>query len=470
MRMTIGAGLLVVLLLGSPAVAEDTAELKALLQLVERRLAAIEGEPVATAGERVTEIGGATRRQPPVEQVSKLVVRIYDLSDLFTIAPPYVAQQASDLRTPPAETTSVFQQSPSVFRQNSTAVPTGAGLGGGIFSVGERDDSKSSAAIPRHVLPQFGGFGLVHGDANDHGVGRISFNQLIDAITGTIEPETWEASGGEATIQSLGNSLIVRATPDIHKQVDNLLNLFRQKWGTLRTVSVEAWWLWMSEAQSLKFFADARPKGEHRSVGAAVDNAAFEAHLAALAVSDTERPGYRARITCYNGQVVHTIAGGQQLLVTDILPIVGDNSLGYRPVVSVVQEGAALQVRPNVTRLGKYVALDVHSRVNLLSTIGKAPAAPAEAGDEKPAADVERLPTDGPGRTTAALDRPEMRNSRLSTSLRVPVDQTMLVGAMSFDSDPLPGSQNLYLFVKLSVQELRDDLPEEAAGEGIEPK
>jgi len=43
----------------------------------------------------------------------------------------------------------------------------------------------------------------------------------------------------------------------------------------------------------------------------------------------------------------------------------------------------------------------------------------------------------------------------------------MLVGAMSFDADPAHGSENLYLFVKLAMQELRDDLPEERAGEEL---
>jgi hypothetical protein len=142
--------------------------------------------------------------------------------------------------------------------------------------------------------------------------------------------------------------------------------------------------------------------------------------------------------------------------------VVSNDAVAYQPVVSLVQQGAALQVRPHVTRKGKYAAIDVHTRVNLLTP--REPAADAKPKDEAVAPDAKK---DG---EIPAIDRPQLRNARLATSLRVPVDQTMLVGAMSFDSDPLPGSQNLYLFVKLSVQELRDDLPEEAAGEGIDQK
>ena len=41
----------------------------------------------------------------------------------------------------------------------------------------------------------------------------------------------------------------------------------------------------------------------------------------------------------------------------------------------------------------------------------------------------------------------------------------MLVGAMSFDGQPAAGGENLYMFVKLAMQELRDDQPEDRADE-----
>jgi len=60
--------------------------------------------------------------------------------------------------------------------------------------------------------------------------------------------------------------------------------------------------------------------------------------------------------------------------------------------------------------------------------------------------------------TVAAIDRPLLMTHRFSTTLRVPVDRTMLIGGMTYVSEPEAGQANLYLFLKVSVQELRDDV------------
>ena len=61
----------------------------------------------------------------------------------------------------------------------------------------------------------------------------------------------------------------------------------------------------------------------------------------------------------------------------------------------------------------------------------------------------------------SAIDRPTLIQHRLSTTLRLPVGRRMLIGGMTYESVPEPDDLNLYLFVKTSVQELRDDQPEE---------
>jgi hypothetical protein len=115
-------------------------------------------------------------------------------------------------------------------------------------------------------------------------------------------------------------------------------------------------------------------------------------------------------------------------------------------VTHAIQEGAALQVTPIVTRTAKYVVVDIHSRVNLV-----------EPAPGRPAADAEAAVANAPvTQVVAALDRPALESQRLSTTLRVPVDQPTLVGGMTFASSG-PGGANLYLFVTAHVQELRDD-------------
>ena len=57
-----------------------------------------------------------------------------------------------------------------------------------------------------------------------------------------------------------------------------------------------------------------------------------------------------------------------------------------------------------------------------------------------------------------AIDRPRLAVQHLETTLRIPVDHRMLVGGMTFQRQPDLGSANLYLFLRVAVQELRDEV------------
>lgn len=105
-----------------------------------------------------------------------------------------------------------------------------------------------------------------------------------------------------------------------------------------------------------------------------------------------------------------------------------------------------MQVCPVASTSGKFVSLDIHSRV----------------------AWVERLPREkkipqgsmayGPQAVAAAVDCPELTCHQLQTSIRLPAGRRMLVGGMTCPLEPAFGAPNLYLFVKVTVQELRDDV------------
>lgn len=127
--------------------------------------------------------------------------------------------------------------------------------------------------------------------------------------------------------------------------------------------------------------------------------------------------------------------------------------MGYEPIVSLIQEGAVLQVMPTVSMSGNYVILDVHSRVNRLRERGVASGSlePATATPKAEGRALVQLPAYG-----NLIDRPVLMNHRLSTTLRVPVRKTVLVGGMTFESKVGAGQLNLYLFVETSVQELKD--------------
>ena len=59
---------------------------------------------------------------------------------------------------------------------------------------------------------------------------------------------------------------------------------------------------------------------------------------------------------------------------------------------------------------------------------------------------------------------------RLSTTLRVPVDRLMLIGGMTHATEPEAPEPDLYLFLKVSLQELRDDVTRRPATVPAKPE
>jgi len=441
---------------------DDARQLKQLIKALQEKVERLDaGRPEK---ERVTQLGSSRLRAFPEEP--RMVVQIYDLSDLFALAPPYPAMHADDLggpRRPVFPGAAGGEYSGGVMGMGMGGMGMGGmggagggagegmgGVGAGYFNL-PGTPAAAGARVPRQVRPQ------MFAGTTDADAARTSINQLIEAITNTIAPTEWDDVGGESSIAPLGNELLILATEDTHEQIDRLLDTFRKRWGTLRTVSTDAHWLWLTGRElSRALGATKVPAGETPAYGM-VDDDAFEAILEHAADPEQDRPGaYHAVVTCYNGQTVHTLAGGQQIAVTQMIPVVdgGKTGPGYHPGVITLQTGAALQVTPIVSVSGKYVGLDVHSRVVQLEEAGTGPAALPD-GDAAAGLSAQ---------VAAALDRPQLARHHLETTLRLPVGRRMLIGGMTFAGEPDPGQPGLYLFVKASVQELRDDATERSIG------
>lgn len=75
------------------------------------------------------------------------------------------------------------------------------------------------------------GFGNVAGGATSGGnaAERESAQQLMDVITGSIQPESWEDHGGTGVIRyfALGHALVITATSDVHNGVGDLIEQLR---------------------------------------------------------------------------------------------------------------------------------------------------------------------------------------------------------------------------------------------------
>jgi type II secretory pathway component GspD/PulD (secretin) len=69
---------------------------------------------------------------------------------------------------------------------------------------------------------------------------------IIQMIQETVAPDTWLLNGGEGTISSHGNRLVISQTPQVHEQVQKLLTVdLRESLG--QQVSIEARFLFVTE-------------------------------------------------------------------------------------------------------------------------------------------------------------------------------------------------------------------------------
>ncbi len=75
-------------------------------------------------------------------------------------------------------------------------------------------------------LPGLGAGGAAPGG---NAAARESAQQLMDVITGSIQPESWEDYGGTGVIRyfALGHALVITATSDVHNGVGDLIEQLR---------------------------------------------------------------------------------------------------------------------------------------------------------------------------------------------------------------------------------------------------
>lgn len=385
----------------------------------------------------VTRIGGSTR----VAEHGELLLRVYDLHELFAMAPSYPAMIAPDFGP---ERRTIFPQA-----TGATQLTGGGGGfgGGGFFNVGDMAKAMSHATEVQS-----------RGQMGRTNQLQTSTDGLIKAITTSISPTEWTDAGGTFTIADLGTSLIISADENSHAQIEKLLDLLRERWKTLRTVSIQADWLWLSPAELNRIVVAAEKRGAGEPYGLVERNAWQETLDAAALAADGAKPMH-AGVTCYNAQMVSVVSGAESAYVDSVAPTsVGGSDdeedgsggvLGYTPHSGVIFEGAALQLTPLVNKPGTVVTIDVHTR---LSKKAERAAAPANRGEPGTARDA-----------VSVLDLPKLAVSQLSTTVRVPVDRTMLVGGMDFVGEQGASGKGLYLFVTASMQELVDGTEEPVA-------
>ncbi|MGD0900833.1 MAG: DUF4974 domain-containing protein [Thermoguttaceae bacterium] len=150
---------------------------------------------------------------------------------------------------------------------------------------------------------------------------RPDYDSLIDLIGQCVAPNSWPAgTGPPGGIAAYDLSLVISQSREVHDEIEALLARIRAaRRRAVPTVVVEFQWLWL-ESAVYQQLVGARAPAPAR-VPLAIDAKALDgiAHKAA---------GFRGRIVCTNGQLVHLASGDRRSVITSTSPTVEVKAAG----------------------------------------------------------------------------------------------------------------------------------------------
>ncbi len=309
------------------------------------------------------------------------------------------------------------------------------------------------AMIPSTSLPGAeprggGGGGFVPGPAPGGPMGRgpegaaqpaqaapTTVDAIGELIRETVDPESWTDQGGTVgRMRAFGRSLIITQTGDNHGKIQSLLNQLHQDAAPNQMIAVRAYWVLLKPNDILSLGEQAKQQKKSAAM-LEVPDSMFSA--------DTIYS--QGQTLCFNGQTVHISSGRGHTIITGATPVVGSSSVGYQFDTAVVQNGVALQVKPEVTADGKSAVLDLQSIVSELPET-------KELGADAKAAATTQVSDISSDIALSKIDRVNVVAQQFRTTVRVPLDKKVLIGGMTMEpNNAANSSRNLYLVVEVSA-------------------
>ena len=248
------------------------------------------------------------------------------------------------------------------------------------------------------------------------------FDTLIDLITSTIAPTTWDTVGGPGSVAGFDTnlSLVVSQTQEVHEEIVDLLEQLRRLQDL--QVTIEVRFITLSDSFFERIGVDfdfnidtnvtlaqataaAGPGGSSVTIGNSTNglnatdivfnqgsfasavpsfggfNPASAATFGFAILSDIEaffvitaaQGDTRSnimqapKVTLFNGQQAFVSDTTQRPFVTSVIPVVGDFAAAHQPVVVVLNEGTSLSVQAVVSNDRRFVRLTL---VPFFSKIG----------------------------------------------------------------------------------------------------
>jgi hypothetical protein len=283
----------------------------------------------------------------------------------------------------------------------------------------------------------------------------LDIEELIDIISLTIAPTTWDRVGGSASIQPYKNQdLVISQTRAVHAQIRELLKEINSGRGTgEQSMVVEAYWLLLDSTQLEKLRMPSA--AESRKIRITVNPKILEEYARTA-------PALRGQIVCLNNQTVHIVAGDRRNVHTGSIPVVGGSEAGYQPITANVNVGALLQVCPACIPGMNSVIVDIESTV----TNWHEGLEPLKIESTSSPADVPIDPIQGaasikqPGKTSSVtlMDHLQMPAHQIACTLKVPLGKPVLVGGLTLDPTKFEAPEDkkilerkqLYLIIRVS--------------------
>lgn len=238
-----------------------------------------------------------------------------------------------------------------------------------------------------------------------------SASDLIDLITHLVDPFQWATNGGSASIALFGDGLVISAPPEVHTQIDQLLEDLRQKLGPTRVLRIELRFITLTGEQALPLTSPSK--------GAGLTDEVLQHFSSSTAL---------VIATGYSGQTLHVAAGKVRQTVTDITPIVGTQSSGYQSNSTLVLAGISAELSTSVTPDGKLARLDLAGSYCSPQTTSPVPA-PSQFGP--------------------VPDPFEAQAYQFSSSAQIPVNTPVLISSTSIEPSGTDPARQLLLVVRI---------------------
>ncbi len=422
---------------------------------------------------------------------SDVVTKVYNVGDLVIPIPNFVPSYNMGL--------------PGAIRAAQSSMPYGQSFGGSgsvPLTVMAQNDQQPSSISPL-ALAQMGPNGAIPSMAGGAraqqplgfgpgglggGVGA-DFDSLIELVTATIAPESWDEVGGPGAVAPFqGNlSLVISQTQEIHEQIADLLEQLRRLQDLQVTIEVRFITIndnfferigidfdFDIDDNSASAAAGNIPDDDGPSVVVGLDptgqvttdgdlsftqgsfastvpqfggfDPATAANFGFAILSDIEvffllqaaqgdsrtNVLQAPKVTLFNGQQAFVSDTTQRPFVTSIIPVVGDFAAAHAPVIVVLSEGTSLSVQAVVSNDRRFVRLTLVPFFSQIGSVeeftfnGKTKTVRGDQDDD-PETDETDVVTIQEG-TTVQL--PTFAFTTVTTTVSVPDGGTVLLGGI----------------------------------------